>query len=107
MKTSANEKRHILLDNVRIHHAVKALKDLCLPSIKELAEQKNIVLIYLPPYTPELNPTENCNSVIKSFYRKHRPRTEEELRKVIEEGIAELKKHDLRNYFKSAFDYEN
>ncbi|CAG8716089.1 10672_t:CDS:2, partial [Ambispora leptoticha] len=88
-------------DNVRIHHAVKALKDLGLSSIKELAKQKNIVLVYLPPYTPELNPTENCNSVIKNYYRKHKPRTEEELRKVIEEGIAELKKHDLRNFFKN------
>jgi transposase len=108
MKTSDNEKRYILLDNVRIHHAVKALKELGLPSIKELARQKNIVLVYLPSYTPEINPTENFNSIIKSLYRKRRPRTERELRKVIEEVISEVKKqHDLRKFFKSAFDYEN
>jgi transposase len=107
MKTSDKEKRYILLDNVRIHHAVKVLKELGLPSIKELAEQKNIVLVYLPSYTPESNPTENCNSIIKHLYRKCRPRTEEALRKTIEEGIAELKKHNLRKFFKSAFDYEN
>jgi len=108
MKTSNNEKRYILLDNVRIHHAVKALKELGLPSIKELAKEKNIVLVYLPSYTPEINPTENFNSVIKNLYRKRKPRTEEELRKVIEEGIEGLKKeHDLSNFFKSAFDYKN
>lgn len=108
IKTSNGEKCYILLDNAKIHHAVKALKELGLPSIKELAKQNNIVLVYLPSYTPEINPTENFNSIIKNLYRKCRPRTEEELRKVIEEGISEIKKkHDLRKLFKSAFDYEN
>lgn len=108
IKASDDERCYILLDNVRIHHAVKALKELGLSSIKELAKEKNIVLVYLPSYTPELNPTENFNSVIKNLYRKCRPRTKETLERVIEEGIERLKKeHDLRNFFKSAFDYEN
>ena len=47
---------------------------------------------------------EKCFSVIKSYYRKQRPRTEEELRKFIEKAITELQKHDLTKYFKNCFD---
>ena len=95
---------HLLLDNARIHHATKTCKKLKLSTITELAKKKNIELKYLPSYSPKLNPVEKCFSVIKTYYRKQRPRTEEELRKVIEEALAELQKHDLTKYFKNCFD---
>ena len=39
----------IVLDNARIHHA---------KAVKIRAEELNIYFIYLPPYSPDLNPIE-------------------------------------------------
>jgi len=44
----ANEKRIVvILDNFRTHHA---------KNVREEAEKLNISPIYLPPYSPDLNP---------------------------------------------------
>jgi len=39
---------------------------------KALEIPKNITIIYLPPYSPELNSVENCWEFIKSRYLKNR-----------------------------------
>lgn len=40
----------IILDNFKTHRAKK---------VREEAEKLNLVLVYLPPYSPDLNPIEN------------------------------------------------
>jgi len=107
IKFPTKGKKYVLLDNARIHHATDSCRKVKLSTIAELAIEKDIELVYLPGYSPKLNSVENCFSVIKTYYRKKRPRTEEELRKVIEEAIAELQKHDLRKYFRNCFDLKN
>ena len=94
---------HLLLDNARIHHATKSCRKLKLSTIAELAKKKKIEPIYLPGYSPKLNPVEKCFSVIKSYYRQQRPRTERKLRRVIKEEIAKLQRQDLTKTFKSCF----
>lgn len=94
---------HLLLDNARIHHATDSCKKLKLLTIAELAKKKKVELVYLPGYSPKLNPVEKCFSVIKSLYRKRRPRSEEDLRRVIEEAIDDLRKQDLTKTFRSCF----
>ena len=49
------------MDNARIHHARSAT---------EFLHEKNIKHIFLPPYSPELNPIENCFGVLKARYRR-------------------------------------
>jgi len=95
---------HLLLDNARIHHATDSCRKLKLSTIEELAKKKKIELVYLPGYSPKLNPVEKCFSVIKSYYRQQRPRTERKLRKVIKKAIAKLQQLDLTKTFKSCFD---
>ena len=34
-------------------------------TIKQIAEKYNLTLLYLPPYSPELNPVENKWAVVK------------------------------------------
>lgn len=51
----------LVLDNARIHHA-KIIKKYC--------EEHNIKLVYLPPYSPELNPIEFLWKRIKRMYQK-------------------------------------
>ena len=51
----------LVVDNARIHHA-KVVKKYC--------AENNIVLVYLPPYSPEYNPIEFLRKRIKRMYRK-------------------------------------
>ena len=104
MELPTNEKYYLLLDNARIHYTTKELEKLGL-SIEELARQKNIILVYLPRYSPELNPVEEIFNVVKGYIRKFKPRTEEELRTAVEKVIAILNQQDLTNYFKDCFNY--
>jgi len=105
---TSKDKHYLLLDNAGIHYGdKKRVKELKLPTIEEQMLKKNIELRYLTAYAPELNPTEKCFNVIKHYYRKARPRTFEELEKVVKETIEKLQQKDLRKFFKSCFDYKN
>ena len=54
---------------------------------KGLLVPKNITIIYLPPYSPELNPTENCWEFIKSRFLKNRVyKTTEEIINIASEA---------------------
>ena len=50
----------LVMDNARIHHAREA---------REYLEDNHIRHIYLPPYSPDLNPIENVFAVLKKRYR--------------------------------------
>lgn len=104
IKLPTNEKYYLLLDNSRIHYTTKKLRELGL-SIEELVVQKNIVLVYLPPYSPEINPAEKCFNNIRHNIEKSRPRTYEELKLVIDKEMVKLQQHNLTKYFQSCFDY--
>lgn len=90
-----DQENNLLLDNAKIHHAVKAcIKAGRLP-IKELAKLKNIILKYLVAYSPQLNPVELCFNFIRSYVEKCQARTEEKLKQAIEEAIALLQEENL------------
>lgn len=56
-------KRSILiLDNCSIHHVTEVLEEL---------RKAGIVVIFLPPYSPDLNPIEELFSCIKYYLKKH------------------------------------
>jgi len=82
LPTSNDTKHHLLMDNLSVHKATKSCQKLGLSTIRELLESKNIEPIYLPPYTPELNPTELCFNFIRQQVEKNKPRTYEELKSV-------------------------
>ena len=52
---------YLIMDNASFHKG----KD-----IEDLIKSYNINLMYLPPYSPDLNPIEKKWSQIKSLYRK-------------------------------------
>jgi len=54
----------LVMDNVRFHHS---------NIVKNWCEQKHLIIKYLPPYSPDLNPIENVFSTIKSRYSAMRP----------------------------------
>ena len=52
----------LVMDNARIHHGGRT---------SEICEAANILLIYLPPYSPDFNPIEKVFSVLKSQIKRH------------------------------------
>ena len=51
----------VIVDNARIHHA-KIVKAYC--------KDSKIHLVYLPPYSPDLNPIELLRKIMKKEFRK-------------------------------------
>ena len=100
-----NEKYYLLLDNSSIHdppnkRPSKILREEGLLSMEELAKQKNIELIYLPFYTPEINPIELCFNTTRYLTENKPTDTDEELEKSIDEIVEVINRKPLTNYFR-------
>jgi transposase len=91
---------YLFMDNLPVHRASQSCIDLNLLPINELLKSKRVIPIYLPAYTPQLNPVELCFNFLRQYIEKHQPRTIEELRYFIGEAMKELNKKDLRKYLK-------
>src|SRR2546421_3909101 len=100
LQLPTNEKYYLIMDNFSVHKAKGSCIKLGLSTIRELLESKNIEPIYLPPYTPELNPTELCFNFIRQQVEKNKPRTYEELKSVIDKIIDMLNQKDMTQYFR-------
>ena len=50
------------MDDCSIHHIIE---------VKDLLQQSGIILLFLPPYSPDLNPIEEAFSYVKGYLRKH------------------------------------
>lgn len=59
-------------------------------------------MIYLPPYSPELNPIEEMWSKIKYFLRKLSARTLKDFKKAIKTAFESITFNDLAGWFKHA-----
>ena len=70
----------VVMDNASFHKSSKA---------KELIEKTGCKLIYLPPYSPDLNPIEHIWANLKRLLRKH-PLREKDLSAAIAESIGNL-----------------
>ena len=56
----------LIMDNMKSHHA---------RAVRNLLDSSEVRCIYLPPYSPDLNPIEKLWSKVKSFLRKFKART--------------------------------
>jgi putative transposase len=50
----------VTLDNAKVHKY---------PVLYDIASENNIILLFLPPYSPELNPIEKSRVDLKKFLR--------------------------------------
>src|SRR5215216_2272659 len=66
---------------------------------KQLIEGLGCELVYLAPYSPELNPIEEAFSKMKDLIRKAEARTKEALLEAIGAAIFALSARDARGYF--------
>lgn len=85
--------KYILMDNVSFHKT---------KNVKQIAENKSIKLMYIPPYSPNFNSIENVFSIIKQYYRKRIYETnEKESVKIIQESINRINKKMLKNIYRN------
>jgi transposase len=81
----------VVMDNLSAHKAQK---------VRELIEERGARLVYLPPYSPDLNPIERCWSKIKTCLRAAKARTSERLDEAIKQAFETITKSDARAWFK-------
>ena len=80
----------VVLDNLSVHHC---------PRVEALLASKGARLIYLPPYSPDLNPIEKAWSKLKAFLREKAARTHQALGKAIAEGLDRITAQDAQGWF--------
>ena len=68
----------LAMDNMKSHHA---------KAITRLLEQSGIRYLFLPPYSPDLNPIEKLWSKVKALLRKFKVRTLEILPNAIQNAF--------------------
>lgn len=83
----------VVMDNLSAHHA---------PQVAQLIHQAGAKLLYLPPYSPDLNPIEKLWSKVKAFLRKCRALTPESLQQALQAAFACVTPSDCRNWFACA-----
>ena len=80
----------VVMDNLGAHRPKR---------IKALIEARGCELIYLPPYSPDLNPIEEALSKIKHTLRKIAARTKAALIEAIARALAAVSAEDVRGFF--------
>lgn len=83
----------VIMDNLPAHKVATA---------REAIEAAGANLLYLPPYSPDLNPIEMAFSKLKSILRAAAPRTVHDLWRVIADALQRFTAQECRNYFKAA-----
>jgi len=83
----------VVMDNVSIHKVA---------GIREAIEACGATLFYLPPYSPDLNPIEQCFAKLKAILRKAVARSLETLWKVIGSCISLFPRNECAAYFANA-----
>lgn len=70
--------------------------------VRELIEGAGAILIYLPPYSPDLNPIELVFSKLKSLLRKAAKRTVDDLWDQLGHALRDFSPQECRNFFRHA-----
>ncbi len=83
----------VLLDNLSSHKAA---------GIAEAIAVQGAQLIYLPPYSPDLNPIEQAFAKFKAALRRAAERTRDALWQAIGRILERYQPQECRNFFKNA-----
>ena len=67
--------------------------------VRELIEERGCKLLYLPPYSPDLNPIEEAFSKVKALLRRAGARTREALLEALGAALDAVRAWDTRGFF--------
>jgi transposase len=83
----------VVLDNLKAHKVA---------GVREAIEAVGARLLYLPPYSPDFSPIEECWSKIKAILRAKAARTLGHLWQAITEAFAAITSQDAQGWFTHA-----
>ena len=84
----------VVMDNLSAHKV---------DGVRERIEAVGAELLYLPPYSPDLNPIEKAWSKLKQLLRSAQARTREALEQAITELLPQLTQHNAEAWFRTRF----
>ena len=82
----------VVMDNLGAHKVAGVI---------EAIEARGAKVIFLPPYSPDLNPIEKCWSKIKTYLRAAKARTPEALEKALKQALLLITANDAAGWFAS------
>ena len=80
----------VVMDNLSSHKGSR---------VRELVEARGCESLYLPPYSPDLNPIEEAFAKLKALIRKARSRTREALLEAMGGALNAVSANDARGFF--------
>lgn len=83
----------VVMDNLSAHKVA---------GVRQAIEAAGAALVYLPPYSPDLNPIENVFAKIKGAMRKRKPRTKELCDQLCGECLDWFSPAECHNYLQHA-----
>jgi transposase len=83
----------VVMDNLPAHK---------LTAVREIIEAAGATLLYLPPYSPDLNPIEQVFAKLKALLRKAAKRSVAELCKTIGELLDAFRADECRNHLRNS-----
>ena len=86
-----NDNSVLIMDNMKSHYA---------KAVKNLLDSSGVRYIYLPPYSPDLNPIEKLWSKVKAFLRKFKARTLDALPNAIQNTFHAVTVSDCSGWFR-------
>jgi transposase len=84
----------LILDNARIHHAKATL-----PGLVANLNRRGISILFLPAYSPELNPCELVFAQVKRWVRDHRERDGTFI-DILSSAFALVDRQNIVNYYR-------
>ncbi len=84
----------VVMDNLSSHKVA---------GVRERIEAAGAELLYLPPYSPDLNPIEKAWSKLKQLLRSIKARTKEALDKAISELLPQISPDNAQAWFRLRF----
>jgi transposase len=80
----------VLMDNLSAHKGGR---------VRRIIESAGCELLYLPPYSPDLNPIEQAFSKVKGLLRRSEARTREALLEAMGRALDAVSARDARGFF--------
>lgn len=80
----------VMMDNLKAHKGER---------VREMIEARGCEAMFLPAYSPDLNPIEEAFSKIKGILREVGARTREALVEAISEALSKVTVQDARGFF--------
>jgi transposase len=80
----------VVMDNLSAHKGGR---------VRKLVEERGCELVYLPPYSPDLNPIEEAFAKLKALLRRAGARTREALVEAMGRALDAVTARDARGFF--------